>query len=162
MCGTAAERHAAMTRVRIAASIGAAVEVVFVNGAPGPVALLVGAGKRKVDEPAPAQDLYVGGLFRLRRAFAEAAGVPWFILSPRYGLVAPDELLGPYDLPMIRQPIAYRREWSVTVAARVVDLLGRAEGRCLAVHAGDAYVGPLRPVLEAAGWVVLTPLRGLN
>lgn len=126
------------------------------------VALLIGAGKRKVDEAAPAQDLYIGSLFRLRRAYAERAGLPWFVLSPKYGLVAPDDLLEPYDLAMIRQPIAYRREWSAAVAARLDDLLGPAAGRTLEVQAGAAYVEPLEPLLAADGWSVLAPLRGLN
>lgn len=127
-----------------------------------PVALFIGAGKRKVDERAPAQDLYIGSLFRMRRAHAERVGAPWFILSPKYGLVTPEEPLEPYDLAMIRRPIAERREWSRQVAVRVGELLGSAQGRTLEVQAGAAYVEPLEPLLREQGWSLLAPLRGLN
>lgn len=63
---------------------------------------------------------------------------------------------------MYRQPIAYRREWSRDVAARVDEMFGPGRGRCLEVQAGAAFVEPLEPLLRDRGWAVLTPLRGLS
>ena len=59
--------------------------------------VLVACVKSKGTRPAAAKDLYISALFRKERAYAERAGVPWFILSAEHGLVAPDEWLAPYE-----------------------------------------------------------------
>ncbi len=63
-------------------------------------AMLVGCVATKAPAPAPAKDLYRSQLFTRRRAYAEASGKPWFILSALHGLVQPDEVTEPYDLNM--------------------------------------------------------------
>jgi hypothetical protein len=57
--------------------------------AAGASILLIGCVKKKADTARPARELYTSPLFTRRRAYAEAAGVPWFILSSQWGLVAP-------------------------------------------------------------------------
>jgi hypothetical protein len=59
--------------------------------------VLVACVKSKETRPAAAKDLYISALFRKERAYADCAGVPWFILSAEHGLVAPDEWLAPYE-----------------------------------------------------------------
>lgn len=56
---------------------------------------LVGCGKLKASTRA-ARDLYLGGLFRLARRYAETHDA-WWVLSAAHGLVHPDEVLVPYD-----------------------------------------------------------------
>lgn len=53
------------------------------------------------------------------RRYVERNGAPWFILSAKYGLVAPDELIGPYEQTLNTMPIQERRAW----ARRVVSQL---------------------------------------
>src|SRR5690606_20391996 len=60
------------------------------NSTPSDV-ILIGCAKRKHPAAAPARDLYASPLFRKGRAYAEHAEVPWFILSAKHGLVAPDD-----------------------------------------------------------------------
>jgi hypothetical protein len=127
----------------------------------GPI-LLVGAGKRKAEGPVPAEDLYTGPVFRARRAHAERRGLPWFILSPRFGLLRPEEVIAPYDLPMAKQGVAYRRGWAESVVRRLVRELGPLDGCTLELHAGAAYVDPLRAPLLQRGATVLDPLAGLS
>lgn len=43
--------------------------------------VLVGCVKRKLSHPAPARDLYTSPLFAKGRAYAEASGAAWFVLS---------------------------------------------------------------------------------
>ena len=74
--------------------------------------LLVGCVKTQLDHPAPADELFVSPLFRYRREFAERSGRPWFVLSSRHGLVAPGTVVEPYDFPLARQPVAFRRTWA--------------------------------------------------
>ena len=56
-------------------------------------AVLLGCVSQKRDSPAPAKDLYRSQLWRRRRAYAEASGRPWMILSALHGLVDPEALL---------------------------------------------------------------------
>jgi hypothetical protein len=58
---------------------------------------LVACGSKKLQQPAPARDLYIGGIFAMRRRYAERLGRPWFILFAKYGLVDPSQILEPYD-----------------------------------------------------------------
>lgn len=58
---------------------------------------LIACGKSKLDRPAPARDLYTGQLFRLARAYVEANCDEWAILSAKYLLLMPWEVIEPYD-----------------------------------------------------------------
>lgn len=75
------------------------------------VTYVIPCGGRKLDRPAPARELYVGSMFRhtwanvtrcaeldVEAGAAPAARV--LILSAKYGLVDPEQVLEPYDLTM--------------------------------------------------------------
>lgn len=119
--------------------------------------LLVGCVKSKRSQSAAAKDLYTSALFARRRRYAEAAGVPWFVVSGRWGLVAPDEVIAPYDQYLGDMPSAYRRAWAEFVVAQLT-LVTRLSGALVELHAGDRYVDALRPVLERAGATVSDPV----
>lgn len=123
--------------------------------------ILVGCVKTKLTSAAPAQDLYVSPLFRKGRGYAEAADVPWFILSAQHGLVSPDEVLEPYDLRLSKTSREYRREWGSRVVSQLLDAVESIEGSTIEVHAGSAYADAIREGLRAAGALVVEPLAGL-
>ena len=60
---------------------------------------LVGCGKSKasVDIPVPARDLYRSSLFSLSMRYADRYADDTHILSGKHGLLAPHELVAPYD-----------------------------------------------------------------
>lgn len=124
--------------------------------------VLVGCVKTKRSEPASARELYTSALFVKRRAYADALGVPWFILSAEHGLLGQDEVIAPYDLALKRTSTSYRREWGRRVVEALVDRCGDLRGRTVEVHAGAEYVvaidGPLRALGARATW----PLQGLS
>ena len=124
--------------------------------------VLVACVKQKRTSPAAAKDLYVSALFRKERAYAESTGRPWFILSAEYGLVAPNEWITPYDRYLPDTPQTYRTAWGTWVVERLGLLLGDLRGRKIEVHAGSAYVAPLRQPLQAKGAVLVDRLQGLN
>lgn len=124
--------------------------------------VLVGCVKSKVDHPAPARDLYTLALFRKERAYAEAAGVPWFILSAEYGLVDPDEIVEPYERYLPSMPAAYRREWGSRVVEQLSHQFDDLDGTVIEVHAGATYLKAIRDGLEGAGATALDPLVGLS
>ena len=125
-------------------------------------AVLVGCVKRKRSTPAPAMDLYTSPLFVRRRAYAQASGLPWFVLSAEHGLVRPEALLEPYDRALADQPGGYRDAWGAWVAVRLEEAIGGLAGRTVEVHAGSAYVDALRGPLERKGCAIELPLRGLR
>jgi hypothetical protein len=121
--------------------------------------LLVGCVKTKQTVPSPARELYTSSLFTRRRGYAEASGSPWYVLSARHGLVAPDEVIAPYDVHLASQPSSYRSAWGVFVAEQLRRELGSLVGLVVEVHAGDAYVDAVRRPLEAAGVTVVDPVE---
>ena len=124
--------------------------------------LLLGCVSEKSPDAVAAQDLYVSTLFRLRRAYAEALGPPWFILSAKHGLVRPDEVLEPYDMRLSALPAADRRAWGDRVFAQLRATVGPLPGRGFEFHAGSHYVEAVRPHLEKVGAAVEWPLKGLG
>lgn len=124
--------------------------------------LLVTCVKSKLTRPAAARDLYVSPLFRKQRAYAEALGVPWFILSAEHALVQPDEWLAPYERYLPDTPAAYQRAWGFFVAERLALLIGPLKGRVVEVHASRDYVSAIRGPLEAKGAKLNAPLDGLS
>lgn len=64
--------------------------------------VVIACGAAKLDRPAPASQLYVGGQFRLALAAAQqlAARADIAILSAKHGLLGLDQWVAPYDLKM--------------------------------------------------------------
>jgi len=90
---------------------------------------LIACSKTKLDHPAPAQDLYTGPVFQLAKKWITKrapAGVlnrcdEWGILSARYGLVMPDQVIEPYDLCLRDLPLLQRQRWADMVHEQLVD-----------------------------------------
>lgn len=124
--------------------------------------LLVGCVKTKRSYPCAARDLYFSALFRKQRRYAESSGLPWFILSAEYGLVAPNEWLSPYERFLPSTPRDYQLAWGIWVAARLELLAGPLAQRTIEIHASNRYIQTLRPHLEDRGAEIVDPLRGLK
>lgn len=119
--------------------------------------LLVGCVKSKRPQAAPARDLYTSTLFARRRRYAERSGAPWFVVSSRWGLVTPEEVIAPYDVFLGEMPASYRRAWAAFVVAQLAGHLELA-GASIEIHAGDHYVAELRPAIEGAGAELIDPV----
>lgn len=121
-----------------------------------PDVILIGCTKAKRSEPAAARDLYdLSDLFRRRRQYAEAAGVPWAVLSARHGVIDPDQVIEPYDFT-IRQRMTDAwapKPWAIGAIQRCFRLAGRravklpdeqyarfVEPLTIEIHAGVDYV----------------------
>lgn len=135
------------------------------EASPGPQTaadlVLLGCVKTKLPGRHKAKDLYTSPLFKGRRQYAERSGVPWFILSAKHGLVAPDEEIDSYDVSLVDQPSAERAEWSRRVLAQIDTRLGDLRGKKVEIHAGLEYrdAGVERG-LRARGAQVVIPLAG--
>lgn len=118
---------------------------------------LVACVAGKLDRAAPARELYTSPWFQKARAYVERQGGPWFILSAKYGLIAPDEIIEPYDETLSRMRAGARRLWG----ARVIEALARVidADAPLVVLAGRNYRDPLWPSIQHRASV---PMEGLG
>jgi hypothetical protein len=123
--------------------------------------LLVGCTQSKAPSARPASELFTGARFLKARDLAVRSGKPWYVLSAKFGLIAPEEVVAPYDVYLADQSSEYRNAWGRWVTAQLVarrDLSGAK----IEVHAGQAYCEPLRAPLAAAGATLCQPLAGLR
>jgi hypothetical protein len=129
----------------------------------GPADLvLIGCVRTKLATAAPAAQLFASPLFAGRRRYAAETGVPWYILSAKFGLLAPADVIGPYDVYLPDRSPAYRKAWGEFVTAELGEVQGDLRGRTIEVHAGAAYTEPLRLPLAAQGASLATPLAHLR
>jgi hypothetical protein len=124
---------------------------------------LVGCVKSKRGSAALAADLYTSALFHGRRRWVEASCSRWYILSAKHGLVAPDEMLDPYDETLTTKGSRERHAWAERVLAQLRNVLGDIERYDFEIHSGAAYTDHgLRSGLVAAGARVALPVEGLG
>src|SRR3954453_19546231 len=116
--------------------------------------VLVACCGPKLNEPAPAADVYISDLFKKARTYAERRG-RWFILSALHGLLDPSAVIAPYDLTLKKMSAAKRREWGQKVREQMEE--AGLVGSPLVALAGADYVKPL----VATGLTVDQPMKGL-
>jgi hypothetical protein len=126
----------------------------------GSTVYLVSCVSQKREQACAARDLYVSALFRKARHFAEASGCPWFILSAEHGLVAPDQVIAPYERTLNRMGISDRRTWGDRVAAQLVEAVPDLSR--VVFLAGQRYREFLVPHLDRRGVEVSVPMKGLG
>jgi hypothetical protein len=124
--------------------------------------VLIGCVRTKKAVASPASELFASPLFAGRRRYAAGSGRPWYILSAKFGLLAPGDVIGPYDVYLADQSPGYRRAWGEFVTSQLEQHEHALRGRRIEVHAGAAYVDPLRGPLAARGAVLAVPLAHLR
>lgn len=121
---------------------------------------LVSCVSSKQDRPAPARLLYRSDWFVKARAFVEARGSRWFILSALHGVVAPDAVIAPYERTLNTMLVEERRQWAARVHAQLAPLLA---GRHRIVFlAGQRYREYVAPALARDGLQIEVPMEGLR
>lgn len=128
------------------------------RGAPQSGAVyLVSCAKDKRHNPCKAKDLYKSALFWATRRYVEAKGRPWFILSAKYGLAGPEDVIEPYEKTLNNMRAQERRGW----AAPVLEKLLALNARRFVFLAGARYFENLAGPLERAGHEVDLPMKRL-
>ena len=114
--------------------------------------ILIQCTKTKRDEPAKAKNLYdESQYFRKMRAYAEATGEMWLILSAKHGLVDPETVIEPYDAFGLSDQQAEEIAEAVAQQAEYVEII-----------AGKKYTDPLTTELEQRGLDVIELCRGMK
>lgn len=129
----------------------------------GPSVILIGCVKQKQDRPAHADQMYTSELFKRRRAYAEASGRPWYIISAKHGLLRPLKIIGPYDVTLADLSKKDLHGWALKIALELFEQHAIAHQNLdVEIHAGQDYVTALRDPLTSAWFHVTAPLRGLQ
>lgn len=141
------------------------------------VVALVGCGARKLDHRAPAGALYTGSLFvaTMRHAVKVAAPGDVWILSAKYGLVAPDTEIDPYDVKLSDLSSNERSWWALRVCDDLARRYGlsrqrqtfpKPSGITFQIFAGEAYTSELAAQMRWGAtngeYGLVTPLGGLT
>jgi len=117
---------------------------------------LVCCGKQKLTTAAPAQELYTSTLFQKTRSYVERNYDGWVVLSALHHVLAPSDVIAPYEFKLGQQD---SDKWAELVVSQLVAQL--KPGSCLDYFGGATY-GRVVPRLEAAGFLVGQPLAGLQ
>ncbi len=119
--------------------------------------VLIGSSGGTAAVPGPAGELFGSDAFARARAHAVRLGHPWFVLSAKHGLLAPDDVIGPFDVQLGEQPVGYRAAWGEWVVAQLADRL-RLQDVVVEVHGGVDFAQPLRQPLARRGAALELPL----
>ena len=121
---------------------------------------LVSCVSVKNSRPMKARELYCSDWFLKAKAYVEAHGAPWFILSAKYGLVEPNQMIRPYNITLKNMTKAQRLAWSLRVAKK---LKPRCRGFSRVIFlAGQSYREHLVGMLNEWGYEARSPMRGLG
>jgi hypothetical protein len=121
---------------------------------------LVQCVAKKRHRPTQARDLYCSPWFLKARSFVEAREAPWFILSGKHGVVAPETVLAPYNVTLNKTSASRRRAWADKVA---LGLRRHCKaGDRVVLLAGHAYREHLEDRLRSWGCRVDAPLARLG
>lgn len=118
--------------------------------------VVIGCSGQKGTEPAPAVDLYTGSYFHQAERAARSDGRPFLVLSARYGLLHPEEVIEPYDHFVPARHLGGVEALTALLRAQRAsrpDLPHAVESWCSASYS---------TALARAGYLVATPLTGMR
>jgi len=120
---------------------------------------LISCVSKKRPKPTEAKNLYDSALFLKSRAFVEQCCDSWFILSAKYGLVEPTDIIAPYEETLNKKSRRERDEWAI----RVWDALCKRlkPNDLVMMLAGERYRESLIPLIAKHGCQVEVPMSGL-
>lgn len=121
---------------------------------------LVSCVDAKRPTSAPASNLYVSAWFLKAREFAQNRSQAWYILSAKYGLVRPDDVIEPYEQTLNRMSRAERLRWATLVFSNLKRLICAADQ--VTILAGQRYREFLVPFLRGTCIQVSVPMEGLT
>jgi hypothetical protein len=120
--------------------------------------VLISCVSKKLSRDARARELYVSPLFTFGLAYAESLKPDAiYVLSAKYGLVALDQILRPYNETLNTQKDVAIREWATRVLAQLASKADVRNDEFIFL-AGERYRRHLIPSLRH----VQIPLQGLG
>lgn len=119
--------------------------------------VILACSQKKATKPVPARDLYLGSLFKLGRKFAEVHHFDYVILSAKYGLLRPEQVIAPYDQRIANISDVRRiREMVITPLKAIL-----ASYEKVVVIGGNLYRKVLEPI-KSAKFEEISDSRGIG
>jgi hypothetical protein len=127
-----------------------------------PVLALISCTKTKASYACAASELYRPSTF-FRMAFELAGRIAdrILILSAKYGVVRPTDVVEPYEQTLVGASRSERRRWSEMVHDQLQRAPEYKEARCILWFAGENYRENLLPLVNADGKTCRVPMTGL-
>lgn len=100
---------------------------------------LIACSKLKRPEASPARDLYCSPLFLASRRYIEPRCDEWAILSARWGLVMPEEIIQPYDQTLHELKPYELRKWADRTYRQIVGRWPSTDSTIFVAVAGGRY-----------------------
>lgn len=114
---------------------------------------IINCVNKKHDTPQQAKDLYYSMAFNAKQAFMESAYDEWYILSAKYGIIKPTDIIEPYNISFkpdkrflkhgLTQEIVDVKSWSKNVINASKEL-----GNDIHWHVGNDYFNPLKDAVS--------------
>lgn len=121
---------------------------------------LVSCVTKKRAYSSSAKDLYLSAWFVSARDRITREGVPWYILSAKFGLLNPDTVIAPYNVTLNGMGVAVRRRWAVRVITQMEEALPSVDE--VVIFAGQRYREFLEEYLRRRYTSVSVPMEGLR
>ena len=121
---------------------------------------LISCASKKRPTASSAEELYDSALFSKSREFVKRQCDRWFILSAKYGLVDPDQIIEPYEETLNTKSAPQRLQWANRVWQMLQTHVARDDD--IIILAGKKYREHLVPRLEDSGCVIHVPMEGLG
>lgn len=122
---------------------------------------IVGCGATKLAHRAPAADLYQGGYFMACAAYAKARFPVWRIVSAKYGLLKPSDIIEPYDCCLDTFTADELAAWAKQVQAQLASEFDLAS-TCFNLLTGKAYSSAFEGLLHVANVFASLPRDGMG
>jgi len=122
--------------------------------------VLVSCVDEKSITACPARYLYTSDWFKKAARYAGQIADEWYILSTKYGLVHPDQVLDPYNATLKTMKKSARQAWAERVFASLQSRLSLDD--TLVFLAGQAYREFLVDRLSRLGCKIEIPMEGLR
>ena len=122
--------------------------------------VLVSCVSKKQNRAMPARDLYISDWFLKASAYAARLSPRWFILSAKYGLVHPGQVIAPYNITLKKMTAEERRRWAAGVLASLQPHL-QDTGRVIFL-AGLVYRENLVVPIRNRGHEIIIPMEGMR
>jgi cytoplasmic iron level regulating protein YaaA (DUF328/UPF0246 family) len=122
--------------------------------------VLVSCVSKKSTIACPARSLYTSDWFIKAARYADQTSQEWYILSAKYGLVHPDQVLEPYNTTLKTMDKRARQAWAEWVFASLQPRL--SPGDTVIFLAGQAYREFLADRISRLGCKIEIPMEGLR